>query len=97
MPPSSCSAAASTDLQALAAFDSNGDGQLSSADANFGNFAVWQDANSNGVADAGEVQSLTARGITSISLSTDGISYSAAGGDVRLPGRAATPARTVRP
>ncbi len=75
-----------TDLQALAAFDSNGDGQLSSADANFANFAVWQDANSNGVVDAGEMQSLTAEGIASISLSTDGISYTAAGGDVTVAG-----------
>jgi hypothetical protein len=75
-----------TDLQALAAADSNHDGQLSSADANFGNFAVWQDANSNGVVDAGELQSLTARGIASISLSTDGIAYSAAGGDVSVAG-----------
>jgi hypothetical protein len=47
---------------------------------------VWQDANSNGVADAGEVQSLGARGITSISLSSDGIAYSAAGGDVAVAG-----------
>jgi hypothetical protein len=75
-----------TDLQALAAYDSNHDGQLSSADANFGNFAVWQDANSNGAVEAGELQSLTARGIASISLSSDGISYSAAGGDVQVAG-----------
>jgi T1SS-143 domain-containing protein len=75
-----------TDLQALAAYDSNGDGQLSSADANFANFAVWQDANSNGVVDAGEMQSLTARGVASISLSTDGISYTAADGDVTVAG-----------
>jgi T1SS-143 domain-containing protein len=75
-----------TDLQALAGFDSNGDGQLSSADANFANFAVWQDANSNGVVDAGEMQSLTAQGIASISLSTDAISYTAAGGDVTVAG-----------
>jgi VCBS repeat-containing protein len=75
-----------TDLQALAAYDSNHDGQLSSADANFANFAVWQDANSNGVADAGEVQTLTARGIASISLSSDGIAYAAAGGDVQVAG-----------
>jgi len=59
---------------------------LSSADANFANFAVWQDANSNGVVDAGEMQSLTAQGIASISLSTDGISYTAAGGDVQVAG-----------
>ncbi len=75
-----------TDLAALAAYDTNHDGQLSSADADFGSFAVWQDANSNGVVDAGEMSSLTARGIASISLSSDGIAYSAAGGDVQVAG-----------
>jgi len=47
---------------------------------------VWQDANSNGKVDAGELTSLTARGITSISLSSDGISYTAANGDVQVVG-----------
>jgi hypothetical protein len=75
-----------SDLQGLARYDTNHDGQLSSADANFGNFAVWQDANSNGVADAGELQSLGARGIASISLSSDGVSYTAANGDVTVVG-----------
>ncbi|HEX8841714.1 MAG TPA: DUF5801 repeats-in-toxin domain-containing protein, partial [Sphingomicrobium sp.] len=75
-----------SDLQALAAYDTNHDGQLSSADAQFTGFVVWQDANSNGVADAGEVKSLMALGITSISLSSDGISYTAANGDVSVAG-----------
>ncbi|HEX6072762.1 MAG TPA: DUF5801 repeats-in-toxin domain-containing protein [Sphingomicrobium sp.] len=75
-----------SDLQGLARYDTNHDGQLSSADAGFGNFAVWQDANSNGVADAGELQSLGARGIASISLSSDGVSYTAANGDVTVVG-----------
>jgi hypothetical protein len=75
-----------TDLQALNAYDTNHDGQLSSADAGFANFAVWQDANSNGKVDAGELTSLAARGITSISLSSDGISYTAANGDVQVVG-----------
>ena len=75
-----------TDLQALNAYDSNHDGKLSAADAEFGSFAVWQDANSNGKVDAGEFISLTAAGITSISLTSNGISYSAAGGDVTVAG-----------
>ena len=75
-----------TDLQALAAYDTNHDGVLSAADADFASFAVWQDANSNGVVDAGEMTSLTARGIASISLSSDGIAYSAAGGEVEVSG-----------
>jgi VCBS repeat-containing protein len=75
-----------SDLQGLAQYDTNHDGQLSSADAAFSQFAVWQDANSNGVVDAGEMKSLTALGIASISLSSDGIGYSAAGGDVSVVG-----------
>jgi Ca2+-binding RTX toxin-like protein len=79
-------ASSGTDLQAVGAYDTNHDGQLTAADADFGSFAVWQDANSNGVVDAGEMQSLTALGITGISLSTDGIGYTAAGGDVIVAG-----------
>ena len=84
MPPSSCSDRAASRPPGAGGFDTNHDGQLSSADANFANFAVWQDANSNGVADAGEVQTLTARGITSISLELRR-RYSAAGGMCRSP------------
>ena len=75
-----------SDLQGLAQYDSNHDGQLTAADAAFSQFAVWQDANSNGVVDAGEMKSLAALGISGISLSSDGISYSAAGGDVQVVG-----------
>jgi hypothetical protein len=75
-----------SDLEGLAVYDTNHDGQLSSADADFANFQVWQDANSNGTVEAGEMHSLTALGIASISLSSDGIGYSAAGGDVQVVG-----------
>ena len=63
-----------TDLQGLAAqYDSNHDGRLSAEDADFAQFKVWQDANGNGVCDAGELHSLSALGITSISLHSDGV------------------------
>ena len=75
-----------SDLQGLAVYDSNGDGQLSAADSAFAEFGVWQDADSDGQVDAGELQSLTAEGIASISLSSDGVGYSAAGGDVSVVG-----------
>ena len=53
-----------TDLQALAkVFDSNGDGTFDSRDAHFSEFRIWKDANSNGVADAGEMMTLQAAGI----------------------------------
>ncbi len=56
-----------TDLQALAkVFDSNGDGTFDSRDSQFNEFRIWKDANSNGVADAGEMMTLQEAGIASI-------------------------------
>jgi hypothetical protein len=70
-----------TDLQGLAAgFDSNGDGVFDAADAKFAEFAVWQDANQNGVSEAGEVRSLADLGITSINLVSDGVQRTPADG-----------------
>jgi VCBS repeat-containing protein len=67
-------AAGSTDLQGLAAgFDSNADGVFNAQDAKFAQFAVWQDANQNGVADAGEVRKLSDVGVTAINLTSDGV------------------------
>jgi hypothetical protein len=76
-----------TDLEGLAAdYDSNADGVFDAQDAAFAQFGVWQDANSNGVADAGEFRSLAEAGITGISLTSDGQAYAAAGGDVQVFG-----------
>ncbi|WOK38139.1 Ig-like domain-containing protein [Sphingomonas sp. C3-2] len=76
-----------TDLQGLAAnYDSNGDGMLDVNDADFAKFGVWQDANGNGVAEAGEFKSLTDMGIASINLVSDGKAYTAANGDVLVHG-----------
>ncbi len=61
-------AGATTDLEGLAAFDSNGDDLLSAADLRFGEFLLWQDANADGVSQATELRTLTAAGIASISL-----------------------------
>jgi hypothetical protein len=79
-------ATSGSDLEGLSVYDTNHDGQLSSADAQFADFAVWQDANSDGRVDAGELGSLTAHSIASISLSSDGAVYAAAGGDVQVVG-----------
>jgi T1SS-143 domain-containing protein len=57
----------------LAQYDSNADGKIDATDAVFADLKVWQDANQDGVSDAGELQSLTAHGINSISLSTTAI------------------------
>ena len=64
-----------TVLSGLAqAFDSNHDGVFDAQEAQFADFMVWQDANQNGVSDAGEVKSLAELRLASFSLSSDGVS-----------------------
>jgi large repetitive protein len=78
-----------SDLQGLALnYDSNADGRLDASDAAFASFAVWRDANSNGVTDPGELQSLSDAGIASIGLVSDGRGYTAANGQVVVRGEA---------
>ncbi|MEC8196635.1 MAG: hypothetical protein VX228_10015, partial [Pseudomonadota bacterium] len=66
-----------TDLQALSMFDTiadlggNGDGVLSAADTVWAELRVWQDANSNGIVDEGELQTLDALGFSQINLTYD--------------------------
>ena len=52
----------------LASYDSNGDGVVSAADAQFASLLIWQDANSNGKTDAGELISLAQAGVTSLKV-----------------------------
>ncbi|MGB0835893.1 MAG: Ig-like domain-containing protein [Psychrobium sp.] len=56
--------------QALSELDSNNDGVINSDDKAFEELQVWQDANSDGVTDEGELQSLTDLGIAELSLDT---------------------------
>ncbi|MCB1533491.1 MAG: hypothetical protein KDJ44_01880, partial [Rhodoblastus sp.] len=60
---------AANGFQSLAALDSNHDGKISAADAAFGSLVVWNDLNSDGVAETGETQTLAQVGVASISLS----------------------------
>lgn len=48
--------------------DGNGDGLLDGLDANYSQLLVWQDVNTNGTTDAGELQKASHVGIESISL-----------------------------
>lgn len=52
---------------ALSQYDSNHDGLINSKDSEFKNIKLWQDKNSNGITDSGELNSLSDAGIKSIS------------------------------
>jgi protocatechuate 3,4-dioxygenase beta subunit len=52
----------------LASYDSNGDGVVNASDAHFGSLLIWQDANSDGKTDAGELVSLKAAGVTGLTV-----------------------------
>ncbi|MCM1082288.1 MAG: hypothetical protein NC428_02330, partial [Clostridium sp.] len=56
-------------FEALAELDTNGDGKIDASDTDFEKLLVWIDANQNGKSEAGELKSLSAHGIISISLS----------------------------
>jgi hypothetical protein len=55
----------------LATFDSNDDGVVNSNDTDFDRILVWQDNNSNGITDAGELNSLNAMGINDVNVTHD--------------------------
>jgi|GEM_PF-6773999 len=59
---------AGTDLEGLYAYDSDGDGFLTAADARFSDFLVWRDENGNGHSEKKELFSLDDLGIVSIGL-----------------------------
>lgn len=58
-----------TDLEGLRLiFDTNHDNVFDSSDARWNEFRVWQDANQNGISDAGELRTLSEAGIKLINL-----------------------------
>ncbi|MGY3496334.1 calcium-binding protein [Bradyrhizobium sp. USDA 4502] len=63
----------------LEKLDTNQDGKIDAQDADFGKLRVWRDLNQDGVSDAGELQSLSSAGITSISLQRDKLTGTNAG------------------
>ncbi|MGY8872806.1 MAG: SdrD B-like domain-containing protein, partial [Pseudomonadales bacterium] len=52
----------------LAAFDTNGDGVIDLSDDAFAQLQVWQDANENGITDAGELSSLADAGLAELDV-----------------------------
>ncbi|MEM8878389.1 MAG: VCBS domain-containing protein, partial [Pseudomonadota bacterium] len=73
-------------VEALRSLDENGDGVLDASDAAFGDILVWQDADSDGETDAGELKTLDQRGITEIDLNTVSTSIDAAGNEIFAEG-----------
>nr|PID75583.1 MAG: hypothetical protein CSB23_02310 [Deltaproteobacteria bacterium] len=63
---------ATTDLEGLQGFDSSGDGLFSAEDEAWNDFALWQDKNSNGITDEGELVSIEESDLLSINLQSDG-------------------------
>lgn len=59
---------ATSDLEGLTSYDTDQDGYFDSDDERYASFTVWQDANSDGVTQAGEMRSLAEHGIKAISL-----------------------------
>jgi len=54
--------------EAMKIEDTNHDGKLSAADANFDKLKVWVDANQDGISEAGELKGLADFGIVSLDL-----------------------------
>ncbi|WP_241696568.1 cadherin domain-containing protein [Stenotrophomonas sp. SAM-B] len=59
---------AHSDLEGLAAYDSNGDRRFDANDARFGEFQVWRDGNRDGISQADELLTLQQAGVASINL-----------------------------
>ncbi|WP_280551543.1 hypothetical protein, partial [Halomonas sp. 25-S5] len=81
---------AETDMEAVReVFDTNNNGMLDAGDEAWSQFAVWQDANSDGKTDEGELSSLYQLGVESIALDYAAVSESRtdADGDVLVHGQ----------
>jgi Ca2+-binding RTX toxin-like protein len=57
-----------SDLEGLRAYDTDGNGFFDKTDERFGDFRIWQDANSDGISQADELKTLAERGIDAVNL-----------------------------
>jgi len=77
-------AAVGTGFAKLAAFDSNHDGVVNAADAEFGSLSVWKDVNGNHQTDAGELLTLAQAGVTSLTVGYTSLPFFDANGNLHL-------------
>ena len=59
---------AANGFDAIADYDSNGDGVIDSSDEVWGRLLLWTDANHNGVSEHAEIQPISASSIKAIEL-----------------------------
>src|SRR6202034_1506617 len=71
---------------ALAALDPNNQGEINKNDPLYTKIQVWDDANTNGRIDPGELRSLQSLGIASISLHSQPVSQNIAGDTITAIG-----------
>ncbi len=75
---------AASDLVGLRAFDSNGDGTLSSGDSRFADFRIWRDDNGDGAVQDDEIMTLEEAGVASLKLIGQAVEGNTALGDVAV-------------
>jgi Ca2+-binding RTX toxin-like protein len=80
-------AGARSDLEGLRAFDSNSDGRLSNLDTRFNEFRIWQDRDGDGVAESGEILTLTQASVRSLNLTATAVNATTQLGDVAVVNR----------
>ena len=68
---------AKTDLEGLAAYDTNANGLLDNADKRWAEFQVWRDKDQDGRSNKGELLSLDEAGVRSISLKGEATGFTA--------------------
>jgi len=69
-------------VEALRSLDANGDGVIDTRDAAYGDILVWRDANSDGISQEGELQTLAEQGIASIDLDATAVTETVDGNSV---------------
>jgi Ca2+-binding RTX toxin-like protein len=83
-------------FSALRVHDSNDDGWIDASDTIWTELRLWQDENSNGVSDAGELKTLPPKGVSRIRLQADLVDRTVNGSRVAYSGRYQFENGTVR-